>query len=249
MAMEERQLNYGSPKSGKVLRRLRRWAVPLAATAIGVALAVWFGPRFVRNLELLRRQRAAVAFVPPTWHVTATAHYVENVYDNGGSDSMHPVTYNPPDPWSYFTSVAGLPAAPAVFLGELSSKAGQRRVVVVGGWIVHRPAPGAGGAPTTTAAAPGLGFEQFMLSAHVLRSGTITSPPAYARRDRVAFAARVPAGPPAQLFAGRRDPADPSRFTIEYRSESSRGVIKGRLRDDDSIVFSLLSGPATETAP
>jgi hypothetical protein len=236
--MQQPQLNYAPPKSSEARRWLRRRAAPLAATIVAVVAAVWLGPRFARNVDLLRRQRAATAFVPPAGYVTSHSQYIR-------------ITSNQPDAWGSFIAAAEIPAAPAAFLGELSGKDGRRRVVVIGAWITHRPLLRSGSEPPPAADASAfdVGLEQIMLSAHVLRPGTFTSPPAYARRDRVAFAAAVPAGPEVRVFAGRRDPSDPSRFTIEYQSGSTRGVIEGRLRHDDSIGFTLLSGPATQTAP
>lgn len=38
-----------------------------------------------------------------------------------------------------------------------------------------------------------------------------------------------------RVFAGQRDPADPSRFTITYEVDDDRGCIEGRLLDNDTI--------------
>ena len=38
-----------------------------------------------------------------------------------------------------------------------------------------------------------------------------------------------------RIFARRPDPSDPSRFTVAYDIEGTPGVLKGRLKDDDTI--------------
>jgi hypothetical protein len=40
-----------------------------------------------------------------------------------------------------------------------------------------------------------------------------------------------------RLFAGRADPNDPSRFTIDYLHDGVAGSFVGRLNDDDSVSF------------
>lgn len=39
------------------------------------------------------------------------------------------------------------------------------------------------------------------------------------------------------VFAGKRDPNDPSRFTIRFMSKETTSVIDGRLGDDGDVVF------------
>jgi hypothetical protein len=46
-----------------------------------------------------------------------------------------------------------------------------------------------------------------------------------------------PAACDVRFFAGRVDPANPSRFTIDYEAGGEAGVIEGALASDDSIVL------------
>ena len=46
-----------------------------------------------------------------------------------------------------------------------------------------------------------------------------------------------------RLFAGQVDLNDKSHFTLKYECSSGSGVIDGWLRDEDYVVFRTLSGP------
>jgi hypothetical protein len=46
-----------------------------------------------------------------------------------------------------------------------------------------------------------------------------------------------PDSPPIRVFAGLRDPADPSHFSIEFHSDHGRCFIEGWLRDDDTVLL------------
>lgn len=59
----------------------------------------------------------------------------------------------------------------------------------------------------------------------------------------------IPVGGPVRLFAPQPDPTDPSRLTIPYESDGSRGAVEGRLKSDDTVEFKLLPGPAPATRP
>jgi hypothetical protein len=49
---------------------------------------------------------------------------------------------------------------------------------------------------------------------------------------------------PRRVFAGQLDPADASRFWIEYEWPSGdRGFVDGRLNDDESVTLSIRPGP------
>jgi hypothetical protein len=54
--------------------------------------------------------------------------------------------------------------------------------------------------------------------------------------------ATVSWGSDFRLFAGRADPNDPSRFTIDYLHDGAAGSFVGRLNDDDSVSFQSADG-------
>jgi hypothetical protein len=208
-------------------------AFVLAALAV-----VRFGPAVSRNLELVRLQRAAVAYVAPAGAVMCTARHEPPSSRGGKSDDAYGVRDSSPWPWVEFASRARVSTAVA-FLGELRRKDGRRRIAVVTGDVYHRPGWMDNGAPLDP------GHEQIRLGAYVLRPGTLTGPPAALNATDPALLALVPLGPQVRLYAGRPDPADPSHFTIEYQYGEARGVIDGWLRQDDSIELTVRDGPAT----
>ena len=52
----------------------------------------------------------------------------------------------------------------------------------------------------------------------------------------------VPWGTDFRLFPGRVDPADPSRFLIDYIHDGTTGTFVGQLNDDDSFTLRLADG-------
>src|SRR4051812_30157687 len=50
-----------------------------------------------------------------------------------------------------------------------------------------------------------------------------------------------------QVYAGRADSSDPSRFSIRYEVAGQWGVIRGCLHDDDSVEMEDAEGPGLST--
>jgi hypothetical protein len=48
---------------------------------------------------------------------------------------------------------------------------------------------------------------------------------------------------PLRIRAGVVDPADQSRFTLDYDVDGAAGVIEGRLGADDAVAWTILGGP------
>jgi hypothetical protein len=46
-----------------------------------------------------------------------------------------------------------------------------------------------------------------------------------------------------RIMVGRPDPKDPSRFEIPYECDDRPGIVEGRLENDDSITWNIVSGP------
>ena len=66
----------------------------------------------------------------------------------------------------------------------------------------------------------------------------------WAHRLRPEFVvAAFPGTTAFRLFAGQPDPADASRFTIDYEVAGGRGTIEGRLTPDDRVTARIISGP------
>jgi hypothetical protein len=137
--------------------------------------------------------------------------------------------------WRRFGSSSAI-SGKSVFLHELRTPAGKRRIVYVHTWIEN-----AAQLPRGLAA-------------------TVVEPPSLTKGARVLSDPRgfAMSGQfvPALLSFGQPDPHDPSRFTIEWRTDENysgakeRGVIDGRLGDDDQVHFTVRRTPTTlDTAP
>jgi hypothetical protein len=232
-----RHLEYAPPQPARDWRRiLRRWGVVLLVLALVTWAALQFGVPIYHNLAHLRRQRAAIAHVPAARHVVSRGQQGPP-YSRGGPG--YSVSSTPPQPWSNFIAAAYAPALPVAFLGELHTRSG-RRIVVIRGQIFYRPPQSVSTLPAW--ASPPMGNYHLGLSAYVLRPGSVTAPPAVLRNPS-GLGTTLPADFPVQLFAGRPDPNDPSRFVIEYQHGRERSVIDGRLRDDDTVDLAVRVAP------
>jgi len=54
---------------------------------------------------------------------------------------------------------------------------------------------------------------------------------------------------PLRIRAGVADPADDARFTLDYDVAGAAGVIEGRLNANDSVTWTILSGPLRPWPP
>jgi hypothetical protein len=48
---------------------------------------------------------------------------------------------------------------------------------------------------------------------------------------------------PVRFYVGQPEPADPSRFTIDYAFGDETGTLVGQLQDDGTVTFSVKDGP------
>lgn len=91
----------------------------------------------------------------------------------------------------------------------------------------------------------------------VVRPATWTADPLYAQGGTGPADTQVPGlaggrrslllfdyGQDVQVFAGRPDRADKSRFTIDFLAGGRTGTVDGRLMDDDSVVLEVRGAPA-----
>jgi hypothetical protein len=119
-----------------------------------------------------------------------------------------------------------------VFCGVRSCPAGKRLVVVsfrdTGNWVAG-------------------GKKAFIFSADVFVPGGMKSSPTNVRSGSTAdFVGyfRLQPTDSVRIFAGQRDPSDPSRITIRYTLNNIEGAVDASLQPDGSkVVFALRSGP------
>ncbi len=116
-------------------------------------------------------------------------------------------------PIKELNTYAGATAAPPVFLHELTSPAGHRRVVAI--------------QFTATANYP---FDRIFFYAYEESRSQI--PPGGSRMGLEMFRAK---DENVTLYAGQMDPNDASHFTIDYAMSNRRETIDGWLFDDDTV--------------
>jgi hypothetical protein len=188
-------------------------------------------------LELLSAQRKCLRYDPPAGAVAFTMDAGETVQSGLAKQMRAPPSSLGPADWSAFELRLGKPRQShgMIFLHERTSPAGHRRLVVIDlhvDWFKD-------GAIVS-------------LDKAVAKPATWRSDPAWVaptQRPEDAALTRdltarhtvlsVPFDRPFQLFPARADPADASRFTIDFRRADQSGVIDGQLRDDDTVALDV----------
>lgn len=246
--------------------RRRRFGLALLVTLLlCLALAGWrWGPGGWKHAQFLYWQRQCLAYAPPADHVVyendpsrAAALLQRPGYVNVSPASAPPVAVHTPRCWSEAMGLGGVPVVntgfgpggpgATLFLHERTTPSGVRRLVAI-----HAPA-----AALAVAALP-------IPAPVIVQPATLTAGPAVRNAvARVEFnlvlqspsaggfsLLSTPAGTTTRFFAGRPDPADPSRFTIPFETGDTRGEIQGRLEDGDTLRLAFTSGPvASATMP
>jgi hypothetical protein len=130
----------------------------------------------------------------------------------------------------------GPDAEAVVFLHRLNAGGPDRLVVIQSSWYAPPGDPGS---------------ERAELSATVVvPASCMGKPEILAGLPTQSCKLWAPAsGQHMRIFAGQADPADPSRFTIDYQASDGRGTIEGRLRSDDTVEMKIASGPAPSVLP
>ena len=246
-----------APPSGPRLRAaLRRaaLAVLFCATVFGAAAA---GPRLLRaaryrvRVDAIERQclgyqnpsdpvvyeedPAAAARLAAKTGGPAPGHYVQSQNGDGPA-----ATWWVAAPLAALKSTLSLPSASGatVFLGALTDGDGRRRLVSVE--AVPRYAVN--------------GFMGFTVREFEPASGR--GPLAQASQmDWWCDSSGIP-GQSIRVFAGKPDPADPSRFTFDFEVDGRRGTFEGRYKLGNdwggwpvyNLQLSVVSGPAHPAA-
>ena len=159
-----------------------------------------------------------------------------------------PVMFTEPLWTRYSGGVHPIAPAPlgAAFMGERTTRSGERRLVCVGLAMQLRQ-PSSTGAPWSM---------NRWLQAWSFKVGSLDGPDQLAPMGQMFIDSRTPRARPGEsdpltgdprnpfnppfplrLYAGQPDPNDRSRFTIGYELQGRRGVIAGRLHDNGTIEF------------
>lgn len=146
-----------------------------------------------------------------------------------------------PDPWVWYAVSAGLPQNGIVYLGRRTSPGGKVRIVVVCRAWGDRVVSGAPPPPGTAL----VGLAGFAATPSALTG----DPPVVLTPGNPAVGLAVPSTEdPVLLFAGRADPNDPGRFTIDGAAGEFRFTIDGWLQDDETVRLQPRD-PAVGTVP
>ena len=263
--MSTAQLDY-APAPPLLRRKRARRIFLVIVLLLAAYPACRFGPPVYRHTRLLYLQHRCLTYSPPADQVvydedspTAAAHLADRAYiavppspawtQNRPSAGTKPIAARPtPELQDLFpllplnpklSSFGGTPTiggSATLFMHELKTKTGLRRLVIV----------------ARSPAGYGPYDYPFDLFPVLYEPATLTTAPrAIAPARQLSIIDWLgPAGPPPsrnlRFYAGQPDPADPARFTITYDLEDGHGVIDGRLNDTgDDVVVTIRSGPAT----
>jgi hypothetical protein len=227
------QLDYAPAPPVLRQRRVRR--AVLGVILLGAVVAGWrWGPGVYQRGSLLYWQRQCLRYAAPAERVvyetdpaagaalrSADRHYMLLKPRWGPMPAPLP-TGLVPDCWTRFGNASpGFPTAtgPVLFLHELRTPTGQRRLVAITGAFQPSELP------------------QFIsgydAEAQMIEPGTWKVLPRN-RTGGVAISVLSgpqPKPPHVRIFAGQSDPADPSHFTIRYELDGVGQVVDGWLRD------------------
>ena len=78
---------------------------------------------------------------------------------------------------------------------------------------------------------------QVQIDSAAVEPGTWLRAPRNVTRMRAVLSLQLDVHDPFRLYAGQPDPADPSRFTIDYACNGVRGTLVGTLGPDDTIAL------------
>jgi hypothetical protein len=247
-----RMLGYGTEPPWHRRRRWRAALVLLVVLMIGVVHRLW--PRIAPRIAFLREQRVHLTHQVPPGTVLYTQ--AESLTYEGASAHIGSFVRGrtmtrwerlPRDFVDESTPITGETAAPGtkatgqqydqeLFLHERTSPAGHRRMVEVGlrtAWFHD----GVRFQATVRLFEPGTFMRPRMKAVTVANrhhegDGTIPT-----WHGGIFHLYEVPFGHSTTLSAAQPDPKDESAFLIRYVLDGQPGTIRGRLLDDDRVVF------------
>jgi hypothetical protein len=231
-------LDYEPSERTRRRRRLRRLFTIFTILAL-VALAWWQGPASYRRIARAYWQYRVARFTAPADRV---------VYEEDPSrwpallaqPGYRKMPVSAPG-WSPFVAclaepvrrlselTGARPGATALFAHARRAPDGGKHTVVV--WIpINAVRPSAQGASSDNQVVVGLSTS--VISGNTQRDGihhVSIAPPSVAENRQTPLYARI--------YAGQRDPLDPTHFTIAYEIGEYADVLDGYLRDDGTVVL------------
>ena len=203
--------------------RVRRW-MKLAVPVLLMLAAGMLAPRFLRHASLLLAQRQVRTHAAPPTHVVYENDPAEVkkllVAQSGyASDAAQTEAFLVSAEWMQFYGMrgGGYQSSGTIYLGELQTKDG-RRVLCSLDLSLSSQATRRWGSIVARMMEPGTTY----------RSPRHVSP-TIARGDGSSIAFN--AGDTLRIYAGQRDPNDPSHVTIDYVLNGTTHTIDGWLED------------------
>jgi hypothetical protein len=224
------QLEYGRATP---LYRSSRWWTKAIVACLLVVVAILLVPRYLRHTQLLYWQRHCLTHHAPPDRVIfendpEQAQRLLNGPDGYDGDVQNGAFLFPTVWRRFYQGVSGglIASSGTAFLGERVTPAGQRVLVAVDLFLT---APG----PNITTASfgvsvvtPGTSYRR----PHPLPAATAVGDGRYVglyAADRF------------RVFAGQRDAADGSHFTIEYDLNGKHHTLDGWLEDDQTVKIEI----------
>lgn len=235
-----------------------RWAGRLLLLA-GLIFAGWrWGPPVWQKAMLLYWQRRCMAYSAPPDTVVYEANrssaqallqqreYIsaEIIHEESilhiGPQTIPTIAAHRPAAWDAMidrgilqlrSRSSGSPKGAAIcFLGELKTPSGESRLVIVESLTFRTHAPG---------------MEEVSFSAYTLSPATVFQSTGKAIKSPGSSGLRTDGSDRpqnARIFAGQRDPNDPSRFTIRYQTYGQENIVDGSI-DNSGLVKMLWRQP------
>jgi hypothetical protein len=214
------QLDYALPPPLVQRARFRR-RLALAGVALAILSSLWWGPPLWRNARAVYWQRQCMAYAARPGCVV----YDEDVAQGRMATEVRVPAWDALYP---FIKYAGppRPQRAVLFLHALRHPTAGVRLVEVE--LAHHNDE----------------VEELALRDFVPHPAALSEPPQarvyenWLRLPGLRGARRL------RFYAGRPDPADPSRFTIPYEIDGRAGALDGRLDDDGGIIVHVREGGA-----
>lgn len=213
--------------------RLARLLFALLLLVVVVGAGILAYPRVREQLQVLEWQRRCMAApVPPGTLVLEDRDWL---FPSGTGSAGVPFVWR-----SLYGAISppGLNSASTLFLQDMRTPAGRRRLVAVD--IDRPPMWRPWREPyvlnlSARVVRPGVGMLRPTVVSTTSHSVTVANSPLQEREP----------GRHLRVYAGTRDPKDASHFTFTYEAGGEAHVVDGWLRDDDTVVLET----RTESTP
>jgi hypothetical protein len=244
------QLDY-APAPPKRRKWIWRSIALILGLSVGLVSVKW-GPQFVRTAKILYWQNKCLSYSAPADRVvyeedpdaaakllaTGSGEYVPTALNRETGKAPTTAASHVPASWSalrprvttfplmMYARNSSPATAGVVFLHELTSPGGSRRLVCVR-YLPQSP---------TFSPAFVAGYDY---DSDVLIPATWTRPAArVARGSAFSVLSNIPRHPPrVRMYAGQPDPADPTHFTIRYEMWGQSDVLDGYLDNNDGVTL------------